>query len=61
MELDSNTRLPDLSTRQLQNKVQQAGFERSSGILKKILDKFAEECPGADFVLKLMDVRSIKG
>ena len=50
--MEAKVNIPGLSTRQLQNKVQQAGFERSSGIQNKILDKLAEECPGGRFWIK---------
>ena len=50
--MEAKFNIPGLSTRQLQNKVQQAGFERSSGIQNKILDKRAEECPGGRFWIK---------
>ena len=47
--MEAKVSIPGLSTRQLQNKVQQAAFERSSGIQNKILDKLAEECPRGRF------------
>ena len=50
--MEAKVNIPGLSTQQLQNKVQQAGFERSSGIQNKILDKLAEECPGGRFWVK---------
>ena len=50
--MEAKVNIPGLSTRQLQNKVQQAGFERSSDIQNKILDKLAEECPGGRIWIK---------
>ena len=50
--MEARVNIPCLSTRQLQNKVQQAGFEKSSGIQNKILDKLAVECPGGRFWIK---------
>ena len=50
--MEAKVNIPGLTTRQLQNKVQQARFEKSSGIQNKILDKLAEKCPGGRFSIK---------
>ena len=50
--MEAKVNIPGLNTRQLQNKVQQAGLERSSGIQNKILDKLAEEGPDGRFWIK---------